>query len=92
VLPPGAQALQEVRAKDREPIALAAANDELESALRPGIDVLEGQLQSLAQQRARAIQDALLSSGQVEPARVFMLAAGARPAEAGKVRITLSLK
>ncbi len=91
-LPPGAQALQEIRAKEREASALASANGELETALRPGIDALEAQLESLAQQRARAIQDALLSSGQVEPARVFMLAAGARPAEAGKVRIALSLK
>ena len=91
-LPPGAQALQEIRAKDRDAAAIARANVELESALRPGIDALEAQLQALAQLRARAIQDALLASGQVEPARVFMLAAEAKPAEAGKVRIALSLK
>jgi uncharacterized protein involved in outer membrane biogenesis len=91
-LPPGAHALQELRAKERAAAALASANGELESALRPGIDALEPALKTLAQERARAIQDALLGSGQVEPARVFMLAAEARPAEAGKVRVALSLK
>jgi hypothetical protein len=91
-LPPGAQALQGLRPKDREVTALTAANRELESALRPAIDSLEPRLLALAQQRARAIQDALLSSGEVEPARVFMVAPGAQPAAGDKVRVALSLK
>jgi hypothetical protein len=91
-LPPGAQALQAVRARDRDAAAVAAANAELESTLRAGVDALEPALQALAQQRARAIQDALLSSGEVEPGRVFMLASGAQPAVAEKARVALSLK
>ena len=91
-LPPGAQALQAVRAKDRDPAALAAANGELEAALRASIDSLEAPLQALATERARAIQDALLSSGEVDPGRVFMLAASAQPASGEKVRVALSLK
>jgi hypothetical protein len=91
-LPPGAQALQAARARDRDPAALAAANAELESALRAGVETLEPELQALAQQRARVIQDALLSSGEIEPGRVFMLASGAQPAVAEKARIALSLK
>jgi hypothetical protein len=91
-LPPAALALQEVRARDRDSDALAAANEALESALLPGIDSLQAELQSLAQRRAQAIQDALLSSGEVEPARVFMIAASAKPAASGNVRVALSLK
>lgn len=91
-LPPGARALREVRAADREPGLVSGASQELQTALRPGIDSLDVALQSLAQQRARAIQDALLSSGEVEPGRVFLLAPAASPAVAGKARITLSLK
>ncbi len=68
------------------------ANADLETALRPGIDSFDPALQALAQQRARAIQDALLSSGEVDPGRVFMLAAGATPATGDKIRIALSLK
>jgi hypothetical protein len=91
-LPPTALALDAIRARDREAAAFATANAELETALRPAIDSLDTALQSLAQQRARAIQDALLSSGEVEPARVFMLAPGASPASNNKVRLALGLK
>jgi hypothetical protein len=91
-LPPAAQALQAAHAKDRDVAAMAAANRELEAALRPGIDTLVARLEALAQLRARNIQDALLGSGQVEPGRVFMLAPGAAPAAGEKVRVVLSLK
>jgi hypothetical protein len=91
-LPPGAQALLAVRARDRDPAALAVAVGELDAALRASIEVLETSLHALAAERARAIQDALLSSGEVEPGRVFMLAAGAQPAASGRVRVALSLK
>jgi hypothetical protein len=91
-LPPAVLALQEVRAKERDASALVNANDILQAALLPGIDSLDGALQALAQQRARSIQDALLSSGEVEPARVFMVAPAATPAANGKVRTALSLK
>lgn len=91
-LPPAAQELQEIRARDRGVAALNSANAELEIALRPGIESFDPALQALAQQRARSIQDALLSSGEVEPGRVFMLAPGAAPAAGDKVRIALSVK
>jgi hypothetical protein len=91
-LPSGARALQEIRARDRAAAALQAANVELETALRPGIDAFDAALQALAQLRARAIQDALLSSGDVEPGRVFMLAASASPATDNRIRVALSLK
>jgi hypothetical protein len=91
-LPPGAQALLAVRASDRDPATLAATIGELETALRASIDSLETPLHALATERARAIQDALLSSGEVEPARVFMLSAAPQPASGDRVRVALSLK
>ena len=91
-LPPQAQTLQTLRAREREPAALDAANHELETALRPGIDGLQPALLALAEQRARNIQDALLASGEVESARVFLVAPSAHPANGEKVRVALSLK
>lgn len=91
-LPPGALAVDAVRARDRDPAALAQANDELAAALRPTIDAMTPALEALAQQRARAIQDALLGSGEVEPGRVFMLASAPKPAVDGKTRVALSLR
>jgi hypothetical protein len=91
-LPPGALALQSVRVKERDAAAVDAANAELESALRPSIDGFDAALEALAQQRARAIQDVLLSSGEVAPGRVFMLSSIPAPSSQGKVRIVLNLK
>jgi hypothetical protein len=91
-LPAGARELQQVRARDRDAAAVASANEALEAALRPDVGSLDAELQALAQQRSRVIQDALLSSGEVEPGRVFMLATAALPAAHGKVRAALSLK
>jgi hypothetical protein len=91
-LPPGALAVDAVRARDRDPAALAQASDELAAAMRPTIDGLTPALEALAQQRARAIQDALLGSGEVEPGRVFMLAPAPKPAVDGKTRVALSLR
>jgi hypothetical protein len=91
-LPPAALALQPIRARDRDAAALVEANGELERALLPGVDTLAPELESLAQQRARNIQDALLASGEVEAARVFLVAPAAIPAVEGRTRTALSLK
>jgi hypothetical protein len=91
-LPPAAMALQSVRARDRQSAALDAANRELERALLPGIETLARDLEALAQQRARNIQDALLTSGEGESARVFLVAPGASPAVDGRSRAALTLK
>ncbi len=45
---------------------------------------------SSRQARARAIQDALLASGEIEPARVFLLGATAAAPTDGKVRVALA--
>ena len=66
--------------------------DELQSALLERAMVSDEDLQALGRQRAKAVQDALLSGGDVDPTRVFIVAAAAHPAEHDKVRLELALK
>ena len=91
-LPPGAQAMQAVRARQRDAASLDAANRELQTVLLAGIDALQAPLQALAEARARAIQDALLSAGEIDHDRVFMLAVAAKATEGERIRLALSLK
>jgi hypothetical protein len=60
--------------------------------LRPGIDGLQHALLALAELRARNIEDALLAPGEVEAARVLVVAPSENPANGGKDRVALSLK
>jgi len=46
---------------------------EMEKLMLTHIEVKEGDLRNLAQQRAMKVKDAILKSGQVEPERVFIL-------------------
>ena len=68
-LPASAQAVENAKRKETPPYD-QAIND-LAAALIAKIDVPEGDLVALGKDRARAIQDALLSDGQIEPGRVF---------------------
>jgi len=70
----------------------AATADALEGALLQKITVNDSELVRLGQRRARAVQDALLSGGQVDPARVFVINAPPRPASGERVNLELSLK
>ena len=93
-LPPAAQALREVRKSARDSQAFPAANAELEKAIADKHPVADRDLEQLGQARARAIQEALLGAGGLDPARVFIL--GANPSaptdNQKKVRLDLSLK
>jgi hypothetical protein len=92
-LPPAALALNAVRRSDRDPAAFAAANRELEQSIAQKNEIGERELEQLGQSRARAIQDALLSAGGLDAARVFVLSASpAAPGGNRKVRVELSLK
>jgi hypothetical protein len=91
-LPGSAPAVLETRKKKRDPQMLATANGELELALRQKNTAPPEALEALGQSRARAIQDALLAGGEVDPQRVFLIAPEAKPPVEGKVRIELSLK
>jgi hypothetical protein len=64
----------------------------LEQALREHIAVTDGDLTTLGQQRAMAVQQALLTDTQVDPARVFLVVNDKAKNHEGKVRLELSLK
>jgi hypothetical protein len=91
-LPGSVPAVLDTRAKKRDPQMLTTATGELEQALREKHAATPEQLEALGQARARAIQDALLSSGEIDPQRVFLIAAEAKPPVDGKVRVELALK
>lgn len=91
-LPGSVPAVLEVRKKKRDPAMVATAISELEQALREKHAVPPEALEELGQARARAIQDALLGSGEVDPQRVFLIAPEAKPPVDGKVRVELSLQ
>jgi hypothetical protein len=92
-LPPAALALNARRLSERDPAGFAAANLELEQAIAQKHAVEDRDLAQLGQARARAIQEALLGSGTLDAARVFVMGANASaPTESSKVRVELSLK
>jgi len=90
--PPATAALLDLPKRKRDPAAYTAANDELEKLIREKVTVSESEFQELAQARARAIQDALLGSGEIDNTRVFLLAASPTKPTDGKLQLALSLK
>ncbi len=70
----------------------AAKADFLNQALHEHIAISDADLTTLGQQRAMAIQQALLTGTQVDPARVFLVANDKAKNQDGKVRLELSLK
>jgi hypothetical protein len=92
-LPPAVLALDAKRKSERDPVEIAAANLELAQAIAQKHVVEDRELEQLGQSRARAIQDALLASGTLDAARVFIMGANpSAPTENQKVRVELSLK
>lgn len=89
-LPPSAAALQ--AAKPKETTAYEPAIADLNAALINHIEVPDADLEALGKQRAQAIQDALLSDGQVEPTRVFIVNAPPKPDSGDKVKVELAVK
>jgi len=70
----------------------AAKADFLSHALHEHITVADAELTALGQQRAKAVQQALLTDTQVDPARVFLVVNDKAKSQDGKVRLELSLK
>jgi hypothetical protein len=64
----------------------------LEAALKAKLVVDPAAFDALGQARARAIQDALLQPGEIDPLRVFIVAPAPSRASAGKVRVALSMR
>jgi hypothetical protein len=64
----------------------------LRSEVNGQIEVADADLKDLAEQRALALQQALLTDGALDPARVFLVASDKVKAENGAVRLELSLQ
>jgi hypothetical protein len=72
---------------------LAAAKAEfLSQALHEHIAITDSDLTALGQQRAMAVQQALLTGTQIDPARVFLVVNDKAKNQNGKVRLEMSLK
>jgi hypothetical protein len=91
-LPGEAAAFEALKKKERTPEGLAAAVGALEEAWVAKHPATPEQLEALGKARAQAVQDALLATGEVDPARVFLIGADSQPGADGKVKLELSLK
>jgi len=87
-VPPAGSASAAAAAPGGEAAAIAA----LETQARAAIVVPEAALGSLGQQRAAAVQRALLAGTALQPERVFLTAAGKVGAQGDMVRFELALK
>jgi hypothetical protein len=81
-----------VTAIKQKPDLIAAKIDFLNSALREHTTVGEDQLTDLGQQRALAMQRALLTDTAIDPARVFLVVSDKAKEKDGAVRMELSLR
>jgi Domain of Unknown Function (DUF748) len=89
-LPDSVQAVQAAKRKETPPYAQASSD--LEAALLAHIDVSDADLVTLGKDRARAIQDALLSGGEIDPARVFIVDVPPKPETGSKVKAEMAVK
>lgn len=89
-LPPAVTAFEETKKRGAVPTdeAIAALDD----ALTARIEVAESDLEDLGRQRAQAVQEVLLGSGEVDTARLFVINAPPISATGATVRLEMSLK
>jgi hypothetical protein len=81
-----------VTAIKQKPDLIPAKIDFLTAALREHLTVGDEQLTALGQQRALALQRALLTDTGVDPARVFLVVSAKATQKDGAVRLELSLR
>ena len=89
-LPPSAAAAQAAKAKEAPQYDAAIAD--LNAALIDHIQVADADLEALGKQRAEAIKNVLLSDGQVDPGRVFIVNAPPRDDGDDKVKAEMAVK
>lgn len=89
-LPESATAV--LAAKRKETPAYDPAIAELNTALINRIEVPAADLEALGKDRAKAVQDALLFDGQIDPGRVFIVVGAAKTDSGEKVKVELALK
>ena len=78
--------------KGKDTPAYEPAIADLNAALLKSIEVPESDLVDLGKNRARAIQDALIVEGGIEPSRVFIVEAPPKPEGGDKVKVEIALK
>jgi hypothetical protein len=91
-LPKTTERPEGVSRKEAKELAAQATVFALQTQARHAIKVTEADIDSLSTARAEAVQAALLSSGELDPTRVFMARSDKVTAQEGKVRLELSLK
>jgi hypothetical protein len=89
-LPPSVVAVQQAKRKETPPYD--AAISDLNAALIAHIQVSDSDLEALGKERAQAIEGALVSGGQVETSRVFIVNAPPKPQAGDKVQVELAVK
>ncbi len=89
-LPESATAV--LAAKRKETPAYDPAIADLNTALINKVDVSEDALITLGKERAKVIQDALLSDGQIDPGRVFIVVGQPKADSGDKVKVEMALK
>jgi hypothetical protein len=82
----------EVTSLKAKPEVAAAEANFLRQALREHIAVTDAELTALGQQRAAAVQRALLTDTQLDPARVFLAVNDKAKSQDGEVRLELTLR
>lgn len=89
-LPPTVTAAQSAKSGDTAPYDPAIAD--LEASLTQHMPVQDADLDTLGKQRAEAIRDAILSNGQVDPARLFIVNAPPKADAGDRVRVEMAVK
>jgi hypothetical protein len=89
-LPPSVVAVQQAKRNDTPPYDPAISD--LDAALIDHVQVSDEALAALGKERAQAIEGALVSGGQIEPSRVFIVNAPPKPQSGDRVKVELAVK
>ena len=89
-LPPSVVAVQQAKRGETPPYDPAISD--LNAALIDHVQVSDGDLEALGKERAQAIEGALVSGGEVETSRVFIVKVPPKPQSGDKVQVELAVK
>jgi hypothetical protein len=89
-LPPSVEAVQKAKRNETPPYDQGISD--LNAALIDHAQVPDSDLEALGKERAQAIEGALVSGGQIETSRVFIVQAPPKPQSADKVKVELAVK
>jgi hypothetical protein len=91
-LPDSALAVESAKKKKGEQPAFDPAITDLQNALLAKVQIDASDFEELGKRRARAVQEALLGSGEIDQSRVFLVNAPAKSGAGDVVRAELALK